>query len=47
MVTRQCCALTRKKRPCTINADRCRGGKWYCHLHDEQGLYQRQKRGEA
>ena len=42
-----CCALTKKKMPCSINADREREGKWYCHVHDPEGTYQGQLRGET
>ena len=41
-----CCAMTKKHQPCTIGADRERAGKWYCHVHDPEGTYQKQVRGE-
>lgn len=41
-----CSARTRKGAPCPINADRIRNGAPYCHVHDPQGVYQQQNRGE-
>jgi len=45
MMTRQhhrlhkCIAITKKGKPCPINADRYRSGNWYCHVHDQLGLF--------
>lgn len=33
-----CSCLTKKKNPCPIEADRCREGIWYCHVHDPWGI---------
>ena len=41
-----CCQPTKKGKRCPINADRERDGRAYCHVHDPQGVYQRQNRGE-
>lgn len=38
----QCAAVTKKKRPCPIEADRIRDGQWFCHVHDPHGLFQEQ-----
>lgn len=34
-----CAAVTKKRRPCSIDADRVRDGVWLCHVHDPQGLF--------
>lgn len=44
---RQCCMKTRKGKSCPINADRCHAGEWYCHVHDPEGVFARQSRGES
>lgn len=38
-----CEALTTKKKPCSIPADRIYQGQLFCHLHDPAGTYQYQK----
>ncbi len=39
----RCSAVTRKKRPCPINADaQDENGKWFCHVHNPWGTYQLQ-----
>jgi hypothetical protein len=40
----QCSATTTKGLDCPIHADRVRNGKWFCHVHDPEGLYQQQCR---
>lgn len=42
----KCSSLTKKGRACPIEADRIRDGRAYCHVHDPNGVYQRQNRGE-
>jgi hypothetical protein len=41
-VKRQCDVLTKKGNLCPINADRCRDGVWYCHVHDPHGTCRKQ-----
>ena len=38
-----CSATTKGKDGCTIPADRVRGGSWFCHVHDPEGLFQLQQ----
>jgi hypothetical protein len=45
--THTCCKPTARRRKCTVPADRRRGGKWYCHIHDPQGNNQRRKGGAS
>lgn len=42
--TKRCCRITKKKKPCTLDADREIDGKWYCHLHDPHGTWAQQQR---
>lgn len=42
----KCCVPTARGKPCRVGADRERNGKWYCHLHDPQGVNQRRMRGD-
>lgn len=44
--TRQCCTPTTKGGACGIPADRELDGRWYCHVHDPNGVYQKQVRGD-
>lgn len=39
---RQCCAGTRKGKPCPNHADRAHDSRWYCHVHDPEGTFQKQ-----
>lgn len=39
-----CQSLTAKGRPCPIGAE---PNSLFCHVHDPEGLYQRQRRGEV
>ena len=39
----KCVALTEKKKPCSVNADRVRGGKDFCHVHDPEGVFRAQQ----
>jgi len=41
--THKCSARTRGKGECSIYADRCRDGVWYCHVHDPLGVYRQQR----
>lgn len=34
--------MTKKNAPCPIEADRNRGGSWYCHVHDPEGKFRQQ-----
>ncbi len=45
--THPCCVPTTKGGACGIPADREIDGKWYCHVHDPNGVYQKQVRGEV
>lgn len=41
----QCCQQTRKQRACPIYANRqSADGRWWCHVHDPDGAFQRQKK---
>ena len=42
-----CETITRKGKPCPIEADRVREGVWYCHVHDPEGLYRLQVKANA
>ena len=35
----KCCCKTSKWEDCKVQADRQRGDKWYCHIHDPIGLF--------
>lgn len=35
-----CCCLKKNRQPCSIEADRQRDGKWFCHIHDPRGNFQ-------
>ena len=37
-----CSALTKNGGKCPHDADRNRNGVWFCHVHDPDGVYQRQ-----
>lgn len=45
--THPCCTPTSKGGACGIPADREIDGKWFCHVHDPNGVYQKQVRGEV
>lgn len=36
-MSHRCCKRTASRQPCTLEADRERNGRWYCHVHDPQG----------
>lgn len=38
----RCSAVTRKKKPCPIEADRYADGQPVCHVHDPSGVFQLQ-----
>jgi hypothetical protein len=42
MTKMRCSCLTKKHKPCPIHADRMTEGKWYCHVHDPRGTFQKQ-----
>lgn len=40
----RCSATTNEGKPCPLHADRQRDGTWYCHVHDPDGVCQRNLR---